>query len=429
MAIRLSLCLLALLAYPLRGAAQPAPNVVTQWAEIVQQSIHNAGAPRSAGSSQILQTMVHLAVYDAVVAIEGGYQPFSAHKKQRLQPDADVKAAVATAAYLTARARVAASQFAYLDQAYTSFIAGLPGGVARTAGISIGTKAAAAIVEQRAEDGFNNVVFYQCSAVPPPPGEFEPDSGCPADTTAAQPVDVKVGQIKPYTFKKRQNFAPRAPVLLTSPIYSADFAETRDYGRVDSLVRTPEQTDIAFFWAENPYVHWNRNLTALAISTQLDVVDTARLFAMVQTAVSDAVITGFDAKYRYGFWRPRTAIPQADADGNDATDADPSWRPLLSVNHPEYPSGHGFWSTALIDAIARFFGTSEVPWTLTTSKIAVPGVEQTSRTYANLDTLKREIFDARVWGGLHWRFSTTAGSEIGERIADHVSKHFFQPRK
>ena len=218
-------------------------------------------------------------------------------------------------------------------------------------------------------------------------------------------------------------------MALTSPTYSADFAETRDYGRIDSLVRTPAQTDIAFFWSENPYVHWNRNLTALAISRQLDVLETARLFAMVQTAVSDAVIIGFDAKYRYGFWRPRTAIPQADADGNEATDADPSWRPLLSVNHPEYPSGHGFWSTALIDSVARFFGTSEVTWTLTTSKVAVPRVEQTSRTYADLETLKREIFDARIWGGLHWRFSTTVGSEIGERVADHVSKHFFQPRK
>jgi hypothetical protein len=150
---------------------------------------------------------------------------------------------------------------------------------------------------------------------------------------------------------------------------------------------------------------------------------------MVQTAVSDAVITGFAAKYRYSFWRPRTAIPQADADGNDNTEADPSWRPLLSVNHPEYPSGHGFWSSALIDSLADFFGTTDVEWTLTTSKVAVPRVEQTSRTYQDLETLKTEIFDARIWGGLHWRFSTDAGSKIGGRIAAHVSKHLFQPRK
>ena len=211
---------------------------------------------------------------------------------------------------------------------------------------------------------------------------------------------------------------------MTSRTYTADFIETRDFGRADSLVRTAGQTDIAFFWSENPYVHWNRNLTALAIEQQLDVRETALMFAMVQTAVSDAVIVGFAAKYRHAFWRPRTAIPQADADGNDLTDADPSWRPLLSVNHPEYPSGHGFWSTALIDALAAFFGTDQVSWTIVTSKVAVPRVEQTTRTYSNLEDLKREIVNARIWGGLHWRFSTEAGEEIGGRVARHVTRVF-----
>ena len=429
MATRLSICLLVLLAIPLRATAQPAPNVVTQWAAIVQQSIHNASAPRSAGSSQVLHTMVHLAVYDAVVAIEGGYAPYSIQRKNPLDADADVRAAVATAAYTTARARVAASQFAYLDQEYANFMASLPDGLAKTGGIRVGTRAAAALIEKRSRDGFNNVVLYECSEIPPPPGEFEPDSGCPASAAAPQPIDAKVGQIKPYTFRNRHDFAPRRPRALTSATYTADFNETRELGGADSVVRTPEQTDIAFFWSENPYVHWNRNLTSLAVSKALGVLETARMFAMVQTAVSDAVITGFAAKYRYSFWRPRTAIPQADADGNDNTEADPSWRPLLSVNHPEYPSGHGFWSSALIDALADFFGTTDVAWTITTSKIAVPRVGQTSRTYEDLETLKTEIFNARIWGGLHWRFSTDAGDRIGGRIASHVSKHFFLRRK
>ena len=427
MAIRPFVFLIVLTAWPLGAAAQPAPNVVTQWAAIAQQSIHNAAAPRSAGSSQVLHTMVHLAVYDAVVAIEGRYEPFIGKAAKSPAINADVRAAVATAAYLTARARVAPSQFAYLDQEYAAYLAAIPDGNAKTDGIRIGTRSAAAIAEQRVDDGFNNVVLYQCTEVPPPVGEFEPDSGCPASPGAAQPVDAKVGQIKQYTFKERRNFDSKQPPRLTSSKYATDFNETREMGRVDSAIRTAEQTDVAFFWSENPYVHWNRNLTALAISKQLDVVETARMFAMVQTAVSDAVITGFDAKYRFGFWRPRTAIPQADFDGNDQTVADPAWRPLLTVNHPEYPSGHGFWSTALIDAVAQFFGTTEVSWTLTTSKIAVPRVEKTSRTYDDLETLKREIFDARVWAGLHWRFSTEAGNDIGAGIAEHVAKHFFRP--
>lgn len=429
MAIRVFVFLVALAALPLAAAAQPAPNVVTQWAAIVQQSIHNAAAPRSAGTSQILHTMVHLAVYDAVVAIEGGYESYAGKRSKKLQTTADVRAAVATAAYLTARARVAPSQYAYLDQEYAAFMAAIPDGLGKTDGIRAGTRAAAAIVEQRADDRFNNVVLYRCSEIPPPVGEFEPDTGCPATPEAAQPADAKVGQIKPYTFKKRSDFNADRPKRLKSAAYARDFNETSDYGRADSVVRDAEQTDIAFFWSENPYVHWNRNLTALAISEQLDVLETARMFAMVQTAVSDAVIVGFGDKYRYGFWRPRTAIPQADADGNDYTVADPAWRPLLSVNHPEYPSGHGFWSTALIDALANFFGTSKVTWTITTSKVAVPRVETTARTYDNLRTLKQEIFDARVWGGLHWRFSIDAGSEIGARVARHVTRHHFQRRK
>ena len=427
MAIRpsiVSVFILALFMCPLRAVAQPAPNVVTQWAAIVQQSIHNAAAPRSAGSSQVLHTMVHLAVHDAVAAIEGGYSPYRASKSKHRERDADVKAAVATAAYLTARGRVAPTQVAYLDQEYANFMAGLPEGPAKADGIRIGTGSAATLLEARAGDGFSNVLLYQCSEVPPPPGEFAPDTGCPSAATDPQPVDAKVGQITPYTFTKRAGFKPRRPRAMTSRTYTADFIETRDFGRADSLVRTAEQTDIAFFWSENPYVHWNRNLTALAIAQQLDVRETALMFAMVQTAVSDAVIVGFEAKYRYAFWRPRTAIPQADADGNDLTDADPSWRPLLSVNHPEYPSGHGFWSTALIDAVAGFFGTDEVSWTIVTSKVAVPRVEQTTRTYSNLEDLKREIVNARIWGGLHWRFSTAAGEEIGGRVARHVTRLF-----
>ena len=429
MATRLSICLLVMLLSPLRAFAQPAPNVVTQWAAIVQQSIHNAAAPRSAGTSEILQTMVHLAVYDAVVAIEGGYEPYASAKQEALQSQADVKAAVATASYLTARARVASSQHAYLDQEYANFMAALPEGAAKTAGISVGTRAAAAILNERADDGFATVVLYKCSEIPPPPGEFEPDTKCPTADTSAQPVDAKVGQIKPYTFKKRSDFEPRRPVSMQSSTYTADFIETRDVGRAESVVRTAEQTDIAFFWSENPYVHWNRNLTRLAISEGLGVLDTARLFAAAHTAVSDAVIVGFDAKYTYAFWRPRTAIPQADTDSNPDTEADPSWRPLLSVNHPEYPSGHGFWSTALLDTLASFFGTEAVTWEIETSKTAVPRVEQTKRIYSNLGELKREIFNARIWGGLHWRFSTDAGSEIGARVSSHVSKHFFRAGK
>ena len=155
---------------------------------------------------------------------------------------------------------------------------------------------------------------YECSAVQVVTGEFEPDAGCPTGPTSPQPVDVKVGRIRPFAIDNTGRYLPDGPNPIGSVAYAEDFQETRDYGRIDSVFRSPEQTDLAYFWSDNPYVFWNRNLIALATSQQLRVLETARLFAMVHTAVSDAIIVGFDAKYRFTAWRPRTAIPRADTD-------------------------------------------------------------------------------------------------------------------
>lgn len=402
-----------------------APNVVTDWAAIVQPAIHNASAPRSAGTAQVLHTIVMLAVYDAAMAIEGGFEPYAVDI--RAPRRADVRAAVATAAYVTARARVAQSQYAYLDEQYAAYLANIPDGEAKVRGIRVGEEAAAAILAQRDHDGFDNVVPHFCSAVPPPVGEFEPDTGCPTLATDPQPVDAKVGQIRPFTFSDPTRLRPGGPASQSSDAYAADFIETRDYGRADSSVRSPEQTDVAYFWSEHPYVFWNRNLIDLAISRRLNVRDAARFFAMVHTAASDAVIAGFEAKYFYTAWRPRTAIPRAGLDGNPDTDADPSWTPLLKVNHPEYPSGHGFWSTAVTDAVASFFHTDRVRWTLVASKAAVPQLIRTERTYRDLDAIMREVDNARVWAGLHWRHSMRHGGKIGRAVVRHVARHFFLP--
>jgi len=395
-------------------------NVVTDWAAIVQPAINNAAAPRPPASSEVLHTMIALAVYDAVMAVEGGYQPYAL--AIQVPASADVRAAAATAAYQTARARVAASQLAYLDAQYANYMITVPAGPAKTGGIQVGQAAANAILAARADDGFGNAAPYVCSSNPPPPGEFEPNGGC-----GTQPVDAHLGQVKPFTFANPSQFRSDGPDSMTSNAYTENFIETRDYGRLNSLVRTAAQSDIVYFWSEHSYVQWNRNLINLAISRVLNVRDTARLFAMAHTSAADAVIVGFEAKYVYRHWRPRTAIPRADTDGNPDTDPDPTWTPLLTVNHPEYPSGHGFYSTAVTDAVARFFGTNEVVWTIDTSKAAVPQVIQTERTYRDVNAMMREIDDARVWAGLHWRHSMRHGAQIGRKVAKHVCDNFFQP--
>jgi hypothetical protein len=404
---------------PMLFCAAMHANVVNDWAQIVQPAIHNATAPRSPGSSLVLHTLIHLAVYDAVIAIGGGYEPYG--QSIQAPASADIKAAVATAAYTAAKARVAASQVAYLDAQYAAYVGSIPEGPAKAAGIQAGQAAAAGILAARSDDRFNNTVTYTCSAVHPPPGEFVPNGGC-----GTQPVDTHVGQMKPFTFHDPSRFRPDGPDPLTSNAYADDFDETRDYGRVDSTIRTPGQTDVAFFWSEHAYTHWNRNLIGLARTRGLDVRDTARFFAMVNTSAADAVIAGFEAKYFYRWWRPRTAIPQGDLDGNPDTQADPGWTPLLTVNHPEYPSAHAFWSTALTDAAARFFGTNRVTWTLSTSKAAVPQLIQGERTYYNLNAITRELADARVWAGLHWRHSMRHGGQIGRKVAKHVCDNYFR---
>lgn len=416
---------LVLLASPARASADGAPNAVTDWAAIAQQAIHNADAPRTPASAEVLHTIVVLAMYDAVTAIEGGYEPYAA--RIEAPAGADARAAVATAAYLTARPRVAASQVAFLDERYGAYLSSAADGQAKTDGIRVGRDAAAAMLALRAHDGFDRTVPYQCSSNPPRAGEFEPDTGCPAEPGDRQPVDARVGQITPFTFSDPSVLWPAGPDPLGSKAYARDFIETRDYGRSSSAFRSPRQTDVAYFWAEHAYVHWNRNLIGLAISRGLSLRDTARLLALAHTASADAIIAGFGAKYHYSAWRPRTAIPRADTDGNPDTHSDPGWAPLLSVNHPEYPSAHGFWSAALTDAVASFFGTNKVTWTIVTSRNAVPGLVQTERTYHDLNALVREIDDARVWAGLHWRHSMRHGGQIGRKVASHVIRNYFRP--
>jgi len=395
------------------SSALYAQNVVTDWATIVQPYINT---PAKLPAVQlILRAMVQLAVYNAVVAIEGGYKPYAATISA--QAGADVRAAVATAAYLTTRARVDPSQIPALYSAYTTYMGTIPDGLSKQDGVNVGAAAADLIVNLRSDDRMNNVVLYTCSSNPPPAGEFEPDGGC-----NTQPAGANVGQIQLFTFTNPARFRPDGPDPLTSSAYVDDFIETRDFGRLENSSRSNEQTDIAYFWQA---VNTHKGLTDLAISYHLNVRDTARFLAMVYTAAADANIVGFEAKYFYRSWRPRTAIPGADNDGNPDTDADPNWKPLISVNHPEYPSAHSYSSTAITDTIARFFGTNKVRWTLTAASATLPLV-RTERTYNDMNALMREIYDARVWAGLHWRHSMMHGAQIGRKVAKYVCDNFFQ---
>jgi hypothetical protein len=385
-----------------------AQNAVSDWSLKAQNAV-TAGRPP--GSSAYLLALVHAAMYDATVAIEGRYSPFRVEVEVPLA--AMPEAAVAAAAYHVLRVRLPALG-STLAAEYAAYLATLGDGPAKMDGIAVGAAVAARWLDLRANDRFDNDVTY----VPPPPGPgvWEPTAPTP-------PVDIKMAQVLPYVLPTADWFRPRGPRPLTSRVYARAFAEVYDLGRIDSPIRSPEQLTVARFWSEHAAIQWNRNLRQLAAAASLDLVDTARLLAMVHVASADAVVGCWDAKYHFLFWRPVHAIQRAETDDNRWTVPDPAWTALLNVNHPEYPSGHGCYTTAVTETLALAFGTDEAEFTLDS---AVTG---TSRLYSSFSEVAREVGDARVFAGLHFRFSIADGAGIGRRVARLVGRHHFRPAR
>ena len=389
-----------LIAWP--AAAQ---NAVNDWS-LKAQNVITTG--RSPASSQYLLALVHAAMYDAVVAVEGEYRPFRVRLDVNYPASPD--AAVAAAAYHVLRQRVPASEPA-LTAEYIAYTSALPAGLPKERGLEVGKTVAMQWLALRVDDRFDLSVTYQ--APPAGPGVWEP--------TAAPPVDVKIAQVRPYVMRSPDHFRPRGPRRLESRAYARAFDEVYDVGRIDSVMRTPDQLDVARFWAEHTAVQWNRNLRQLAAAAQLDVVNTARMLAMVHVASADATVGCFDAKYSFLLWRPVHAIQRADTDDNRRTAQDLTWNALLSVNHPEYPSAHSCWTQAVTDTLAYFFGTDQAEFGLDST------VTGSTRQYARFSEVAEEVQDARVWAGIHFRFSTEDGAAIGRQVARLVTRHHFRP--
>jgi hypothetical protein len=396
-------------------------NFVASWASTAADAIvrpnEASTALRSPGPSSMLMAQVQLAVYDTMASIAGDWKAFSYTGGSGSDPDA--KAAVATAAYRILRTRVP-GRAAYLDSQYATALGAIKASSRKTKGIALGEAVASHYLALRANDNIDNNYTWVQPA--PGPGVFEP-------VAPAQPVDYKMVFVPPLTFdiSETPSFFPPAPPALSSAQYATAWNETRSYGGANSTTRTDAQKQLALWSGENAFRWTSRNLIGLATATRLDPMKSARFFALTFTSVADAFQAGMSAKYNYNVWRPFHSIPRADTDGNDATTADPTWSPLLNVNHPEYPAGHGFVGAgSMVESVRAFFGTDAVSWTVNT--VGVTGLTQTSRSYTSLDALARDVMDARVLAGLHYRFSVEAGRALGKAIVDHVSASFFQPQ-
>jgi hypothetical protein len=367
------------------------------------------------GEAAVYIGIVHVAMYDAAVAIYGGYRPYAT--APAAPANTSPEAAIATAAYATLtglQPQLAANQ-AILDNDYTTYLAAIPDGQAKTDGITVGEHVAEAVLTLRTNDGREkNPTLADFDQLEPGPGVWQP--------APSAVLGLRLPGITPLALPSASRFRPDGPNRVTSPEYADDLNQVKDLGRVDSATRTPAQTIEARFWTDHDLRQWNDAMLRLAADRGLDLVQTARMLAMAHVAGGDAMIACFDAKYHYWFWRPYQAVPLADTDENPATVADPSWAPLgTTPNFPEYPSAHACHSTAVVKALTEFFGTGNVELSLDSR------VTHSTRVYDRLRGIVQDVDSARVLVGFHFRNSDQQGSALGRKVARYVADHHFQP--
>ena len=385
------------------------PAVVSEWNAIAVATL--AGDATTQPVEDILYTaFVQAAVYNAVIGVEGRYTPYRFHA--HAPRGASAQAAAVAAAHQVLVTYVPSAQAA-LDASYAASLAQIPAGKAKAQGIEFGARAADSVIRLRAYDGRHaDIQFTQ----PPLPGVWRPTSG------AAMSAPW-LGFVTPLLVHSATQFAPPAPLALTSVRYTRDFAEVKALGSMNSAARTPDQTSTAQFFSGNPLVQYNAALRDQVSVRHLDIADAARMFAAIGMSVADAEISVWHAKYIYGLWRPVTAIGLADTDGNPATSADPSWAPLITTPpYPEYPSGYNAFNSTVAHGLENLFQTRHLQLTLTST--AVPGVQ---RHYDCGGALLQDVVDARVWQGIHFRTADTAARDMGEQVAAWTLDHYFQP--
>jgi hypothetical protein len=348
--------------------------------------------------------IVQVSVFEAVNAISGRYPPQRA--KLTPAPGASVDAAVASATR-TALSKLMPTLQPVIDADYQTLLKTVPDGPAKTAGIALGEQAANAIVAICADDGAMAPDAYRPYAAP---GVYVP---------TVTPATPHWGKRRPWVMSRGDQFRPGPPPALTSDTWARDYNEIKAVGGRNSTQRTPEQTAIAKFWeATAPAVYWPVARSVAAMPGR-DVTDNARLFALAAMAMDDALIAVFDAKYAYNFWRPVTAIRNGDLDGNDATERDAGWTPFISTPmHPEYPCAHCIVSSALGAVLAAEVGAGAAPRLSSVSSTADGAV----RTWASVDDFTKEVALARIYDGVHYRYSTEVGSAMGKKIGELAAK-------
>ncbi|MEX1112430.1 MAG: vanadium-dependent haloperoxidase [Candidatus Andersenbacteria bacterium] len=398
---------------PLQAAAGQ-PGVIIEWNRILLELIRENGTPPPAAARAMAIT--HTAMYDAVVSITKTHQPY--HARPQASLSASPQAAAISAAY-ESLIHLFPQHTDRLENTFTASISQLPQTSEREEGISIGRAAAAEIIAWRSQDGHDAPSTYSPTQTP---GRWSP-----TNPNVAHPLYPHWGQVAPFSKSALKQFWTAGPPAIESAQYAEELAEVQRLGGKESAQRNADQTEIARFWADGagtftPPGHWNVIAQDIILAHGPNLVEEARLFAVLNVAMADAGILCWEMKYTFDFWRPLTAIRQAHADGNEQTTADPTWEPLIATPpFPEYTSGHSTFSGAAAVVIAAFFGDDIA---FTTYSIEDPSIK---RSFTSLSAAAQEAGASRLYGGIHFRSANQHGLASGAALGTHIVTQLMRP--
>lgn len=410
---------------------------------------HQLGPTRSSRATAI----VHIAMFEAINAIAGGYKSYTGMPRAELS--VSMKAAVAQAAHDTLVA-LYPSHAPTFDAKLAEDLASVTDEIARQNGVTLGQAAAQAILNMRANDGSDNTVPYVFSN---DPGKWRVDPLNPGQT----PLGEEWPQVTPFVMSSASQFRAPAPPAIDSAEYAVAYDEVKQIGGdgvITPTSRTEDQTQTGIFWAYDgtpslcaPPRLYNQIAVQLAVEQGLDVVQLARLLALVNVAMADTGIGVWEAKYHYNYWRPVTGIRESDpgtgpsglGDGNAATIGDVNYTPLgapasnlagqdFTPPFPAYPSGHAGFGGALFETLRNFFGRDDIAFTFVSDEFNGVTTDHAGtvrprlpRSFSSLSQAEEENGQSRIYLGIHWSFDKSAGIAQGRQIADHVFTNVFTP--
>ena len=390
----------------LQSGWQARADVITDWNVIALNA--TAVPPNSILQSRVL-AILHGAVYDAVRVVEQRSAAYAVDLKAPAGTSVDAAVAAASHGVLV---RLSPAQRPMLDAALHATLARIAEGPSKADGIRIGAQIAERIVALRSADGSDAKVVFT-----PKPGAGLYQLTPPHSMAAILP---QWGGVTPFVLRSRSGLKFKGPPAITSAEFARDFDEVKSVGARNSATRTADQTAAAIFWTVQTGVPWFAAARAASAAKGLSVFENARLFALLAMATADSQIVGFDEKYNRLHWRPITAIRAAINLNIPAIKGDPNWESLLvTPPQPDYPSAHAIFSGAAEAVLRDFFGSDEVNVSVT-----YPGPFGMTRTYTRFSQMAKEVDDARVWGGIHFRSADVDGSDVGRKIGSIVMRDF-----